>query len=164
MQIKIKRKLLSIPVRYEVKNEETDEKIYKAKGKMFSITGKVFIKTIDGAKLMLIKHKLFKILPQFCVYDNNKNLLFILNRKFSIKNSFNITDSPDNIEIHGEVFGMEWSYLKNGVNIATIKKELINLTSVYHVNVVDENEAPLVVATIIAIDRCFSKNDNNSFN
>ncbi|MEG1394748.1 MAG: LURP-one-related family protein [Clostridia bacterium] len=164
MTIKIRRKLFSFPVSYEIKNEETDQAVYKAKGKAFSPTGKVFLRTVDGDKLMLIKHKLFQIRSKYSVYNMDKELVFTLRNKFSAKKNFELTDCADALDIRNTTFGIDWTYSKNGVDIATIHKDLINLTSVFKVTILDEKETDLVVATVLAIDRCFSKRDNNSYN
>ena len=157
MKLLFKQKLFSWFDSYDIYNEN-NEIVFSVKGQL-SWGHKFEIYDRDGNYLVTVKQVIFSWLPRYEIYEGE-------NFKGSIKKEFSwfkpkFTIDVNNWHVEGDF--LQWDYtIVDGSNniIATISKELFNLTDTYVIDVnMDENGlyAMIVVIVIDAI-KCSQKN------
>ena len=152
MKFYVKNKFLSWGGSSEVLNENK-EPIYKVKGKVFSITRKKYICDMEDNRLFMVRNKYWHLfLKSAFIYDAEGNKLLKVKRKFAIKNDYSVQGTEDEYAIDGSVFGWNFSVIKNGEVIGTIKRELNFIVNSFEVNVENPENAPFMIAFVIAID------------
>ena len=106
----------------------------------------------NGNEISMVKQKILSLFPTSYICINDE-IVGTIKRKFSFfKPKYDI-DYKD-WEIDGNFF--EWDYTVYGNNrsetVAVVKKELFKFTDTYTLNILKEDEAPFLIAFIIAID------------
>ena len=129
----------------------TFERIF---GNMFSIGHILQVNNLKGEKQFIIKRKPGFIWKKYeIIIDNDticisqdKNLLI---PKMHVKTQYN------NYLINGDIFGKNFSILKDNIKIAQISKKFLSLRDIYEISVYEDYEDKLAIAILIAIDSCY---------
>lgn len=133
--------------------DENKQPIFMVKGKVFSITRKKKICDLDGNVLYKVRNKFWHLfLKSAYIYDSEGNKIVKVQRKFAIKNDYKIIGTEDEYSIDGSLFGWNFTLIKNGTPIGTIKRELNFIVNSFEVNVENPDDAPFMIALVIAID------------
>lgn len=165
MKLLIKNKLMSLKGNSIVKDEEGKEK-FRIKGKVFSVTRKKKIFDENGNLLYRVKNK-FWHLPysrKAFIYDENGTKVAQIVAKYAFKKKFYIEGYKDQISITGNFFGYNYSICQNGDVIGTLNKKVISLTDTYTLDIPNEEDAPFMVALVIAIDNIIDGTKTSSNN
>ncbi len=104
-----------------------------------------------GNELGTVKERVLTFLPKFELYLGEQ-YIGCISKEFSFfKPRFNIDCNGWSIE--GDFFEWDYSVLDlNGVQIASVSKELFNWTDTYVIDVVNPNDALCVLMLVLAID------------
>lgn len=134
----------------------TDERgniALKVKGKVFSPTHKKKICGADGNLVYKVRNKFWRLFwHKAFIYDANGEKLVTLRRKFSFNNNFAIDGSTADYRIDGDIIGRNYSVYRNGVLIGSVVSRFVVMLDSFDIDVVKEEDAPLLVAFVIAID------------
>lgn len=138
--------------------DENGKTIYVVKGQIsWGHCLKIF--DANGHEIGTIKERIFTFLPKFEMYMGEK-YIGCISKEFSFfKPKYNIDCNDWHIE--GNFFEWDYSIIgANGQHIATISKELFNLTDTYAIDVCNPQDAIYVLMLVLAIDaeKC-SRND-----
>ncbi len=162
MELIVKNKLISWGGSSTVTTTDGKE-VYKVKGKVFSITKKKWVCDMEGNKLFLVRNKYWKFFKnKALIYDDEKNLVCMLvNNLFTIKKAFTVEKCASEIEISNQKisFGYNWPIIKDGKEIGSIGCDfkLVRFVDEFKINVIDEKEAPFLIALAIALDNIRDK-------
>ncbi len=129
----------------------TFERIF---GNMFSIGHVLQVNDLKGEKQFIIKRKPGFIWKKYDITIDNdticinqdKNLLI---PKMHVKTQYN------NYLISGDIFGKNFSIVKDNIKIAQISKKILSLRDIYEISVYEDNADKLAIAILIAIDSCY---------
>ena len=154
MKLFIKNKVFTLGGASFVLNE-AGEKVYSVKGKLFSPTRKKIIKDMQGETLYKVRNKWFNF------FFNKAYILDAENVKVAkVTNDgilgFKLADYPDNIVVSR---GLKWKreISKNGVCIGSVARDFDFFRDAYVLEINDDEDIPLFVALVIAIDNIRDK-------
>ncbi|WP_295610560.1 LURP-one-related/scramblase family protein [uncultured Methanobrevibacter sp.] len=160
MKLLLKQKMFSWFDSYNIYGEDGNIE-YKVHGEL-SLGHKLKIVSPQGEELGEVKEKIISLRPTFDLYEKGKKIGSIKKKRF------NLFGSAYNIESLGWIAQgnfTDWSYSIHDSNrnlVATIDKQLLNLTDTYVMDIVSPQHALHVLMFVIAIDaeKCSkSKND-----
>lgn len=161
MQLYIKQKILSIGDKYNVYNEK-DEIAYSVKSKIISpFRHKKTLMDKDGKPVMIIKRKILDILPNYLIETPEGEKICRMQKRFSLRASFNIKESSKNYSIRGDIFAWDWKIYEDEKLIGTVAKKIIHIVDSYYLDIVNDEDAPLFVAFVIAIDNLMHNGSNS---
>lgn len=157
MKLILKQKMFSLLDSFDVYGEDGSI-AYKVKSEL-ALAHKLKIYSPQGNELGEVSQKIISITPTFELYENGKKigsikkqLLKLFGSAYSIESlgwtaKGNFTER--NYSIHDS----------NGNLVATIKKQLLNLTDTYVLDIVNPQHALHVLMFVIAIDaeKCSEK-------
>ena len=157
MKLILKQKMFSLLDSFDVYSEDGSI-AYKVKGEL-ALAHKLKIYSPEGNELGEVSQKIISITPTFELYEKGKKigsikkkLLKLFGSAYSIESlgwtaKGNFTER--NYSIHDS----------NGNLVATIKKQLLNLTDTYVLDVANPQNALHVLMFVIAIDaeKCSEK-------
>lgn len=150
MKLIFKQKLLSWFDSYDVYNAVDNSVAFTVKGQLsWGHSFKIF--DSNGFEVATIRQKIFTFLPKFELYLDNRYIGCISREISFFRPKYNIDFNGWHIE--GNFF--EWDYQiinSNGVQIATISKELFNWTDTYSIDVYNTNDALYALMLVVAID------------
>ncbi|MDE5655186.1 MAG: hypothetical protein K2I46_06205, partial [Clostridia bacterium] len=105
----------------------------------------------QGEKIAYLKSKYFDILPQFRLFINEQEVGKV-KRKFSFfSQKFDVDCNGWKVE--GDVIGLNYSIVDaDNSLVATLEKKMWKMTDQYVLNIVNPQDALLVLMIVLAID------------
>lgn len=161
MKYLVRQRLFSFNDSFNI-TDEYDRPIFQIEGKIFTVGNKLNIYDMNGNKLIYIEQKLFRFLPEYEIYEEGR-LVAKVKKQFTLfKAKLDIESDYGTFQIEGDVFGYNFSILKNGRVIAAVNKKLIAFSDTYAVEVADGEKDDFVLALIIVIDQVLHDNNQNN--
>lgn len=129
-------------------------------GSALSLRRKKTVCDLDGNLLYTIKNKLIRLLMNSCyVYDaQGKKVARIKQKLHLFKRQYSLTGYQDNIEIQGDIIEHCLRIYKNGEQIGEVGRKFLSLVDTFLLTCNNDEDAPLLVALVIAIDNIQDKN------
>lgn len=149
MKLLFKQRLFSWFDSYDIYNE-AGETVYTVKGQLsWGHCLKIF--DTYGNEIGTVKERILTFLPKFEIYLEDKYIGCISKEFTFLKPKYNIDYNGWHIE--GDFFEWDYSILsQGGQNIATVFKQLFNLTDTYIIDVNDSQDALCALMLVLAID------------
>lgn len=162
MKYIIKNKIISWGGGSTVK-DEADNDLFFVKGAVFTFTKKKTIRDMNKNVLFTVRNKFFHLLlPKVFVCDKDGNKLLMLKKRklFSFRNDFEILplgDTGHQFSIDGDIIGRHYSILDHGTAVANVQRNFNLIKDSFWLETADQENAPLLIALVIAIDNYFDK-------
>lgn len=149
MKLLFKQRLFSWFDSYDIYNE-AGETVYTVKGQLsWGHCLKIF--DTYGNEIGTVKERILTFLPKFEIYLEDKYIGCISKEFTFLKPKYNIDYNGWHIE--GDFFEWDYSILsQGGQNIATVSKQLFNLTDTYIIDVNDSQDSLCALMLVLAID------------
>jgi len=159
MHLTVKNKFFSLGGSSKVLNENNQNALL-VKGKMFSPTKKKFVKDLTKKTLFIVRNKFWSLLGRKAlIYDGNKNLVATVKREIKFVAGFTITGAEQEIRVDANnIGGLSLRITMGGKEIGTIHRPFLALTDTFELDFADEEDAPFLVALVIAIDNITDRN------
>ena len=159
MKLILKQKLFSILDSFEVYGEDGNT-VYKVKSEL-ALGHKLKILNAQGETVGEVKQKLIAITPTFELHENGKKIGALKKKLFKL---FGSAYTIEELGWTAKGNFTEWNYSiedSNGNRVATIGKQLLNLTDTYAIDVANPQYALYALMFVIAIDaeKCSRDND-----
>ena len=154
MRYVMKEKILTLTDVFTIRDSEGN-RVYRVKGKLLSIGDKLNFHDMAGEKLAMIRQEIITVTPSYRIYrggklqaDVNKRLLSMSRDKFKV----DMKDGSPDIEIVGNIFDHEYSFLRRGREVAHVSKKWISISDNYGVQVDEGEDNVLILACAVIID------------
>ena len=147
MRLLFKQRLFSWFDSYDIYDEDGNV-VYEVKGQLdWGHCLKVYQSNVH---LATIKQVLLTFIPRFEIYKDNQYVGSISKEFSFFVPRYNIDFNGWHIE--GDIFEWDYQIYDGSKVIASISKELFNLTDTYVLNIIDPKDALDVLAFVLAID------------
>lgn len=149
MKLLFKQRFFSWFDSYDIYSE-SNQIIYTVKGQLsWGHCLKIF--DAAGNELGMVKERLLTFMPKFEIYIGSRYTGCISKELSLFKPKYNIDCCGWRIE--GDFFEFNYSILNScGKNIASVSKQLFNLTDTYVIDVCDPKDALCALMLVLAID------------
>lgn len=149
MRLLFKQKFFSWFDSYNI-YDESGNTIYTVEGQLsWGHCLKIF--DAKGVEVGMVKERVLALLPKFEIYMGG-NYMGHIKRQFTFfKNKYDIDCNGWHVD--GDFFGWDYSILNiNRNRVATISKQLFNLTDTYVIDVMQPQDALCALMVVLAID------------
>ena len=160
MRYVMRQKLLAWGDDYYIR-DGNDREIYFVDGKAFSIGDQLSFRDLDGRELAGIRQKLFAFGPTYEIYRDGvlaavvkKELFAFFRHRFSVD-----VPGPDDLEAVGDFLDHEYEFRRGDRVVATVSKRWFTLRDTYGVDIVEEEDDLLVLASAVVIDQACHPDD-----
>ncbi|GFN35251.1 LURP-one-related/scramblase family protein [Tepidimicrobium xylanilyticum] len=160
MRYIIRERIFSIADKFNIEDENGNPQ-YEVVGKIFSLGNKLYIYDLNGIELIYIEQQVFRLLPEYFIYKEGSLVAKVKQQLTFFKPKFHIESSYGSFTIDGDIFHYSFNILKNGSPIAWINKKWISFSDTYSVEILDDEDQPLILALVIVLDQVFHDGDNN---
>lgn len=150
MKLIFRQKMLSLLDAFDVYGEDGNI-AYKVKSEL-AIGHKMKIFSSQGDEIGEVRQKVISVTPTFELYERGKKIGGIKKKLFKL---FGSQYSIDSLGWTAKGNFTEWNYSiqdSNGNLVATIGKQLLNLTDTYVLDIANPQHALHVLMFVIAID------------
>lgn len=143
--------------------DATGNECFYVDGKVFTIGDKLSILDNSGNEAAHIQQKLFAWGPTYEIYGPEG--LFAIVKK-SVFTLFHCTFSidvpgPDDIEATGDFLDHEYTFVRGDRPIASVSKAWFALTDTYGIDIADDEDDVLLLASAVVIDLCCHTSDKD---
>lgn len=149
----IKQKVFSIGDRYNILNE-VGQPVFTVTGEIFTFGAKIHLYDATGSEICYIEQKLFRLLPEYHVYNGNILSAIIKKELSFFRHKLTIQSQLGDYSLEGNLFGMDFSILRDNMIIGELHKVWLSWGDSYELTIQDDNNVPLFCAMAIAIDHC----------
>jgi uncharacterized protein YxjI len=138
---------------FVIKNEAGDE-VYKVDGKVFTIGNKLSFQDMNGKELAFIQQKLLSWGPTYEIYRDGELAAVVKKHLFTFfRCAFTVdVPGPDDIEAQGSFLDMEYSFSRDGRDIAEVSKRWFSFSDTYGVDIAEGEDDVLILASTVVID------------
>lgn len=152
MKYAIKQKLVSIGDDFDIK-DSTGKKIYFVDGKGFTFGADLEIKDMARTSVARIKQKLFTIVPTYRILIGGKEIAVVKKKLFTIRQTFTILPRGGRmLTATGNLFLYDYQIKRDRQKIAKVSKKIIAFSDSYGVDINDDENQILILASSIIID------------
>lgn len=163
MRLLIKNKFFSLRGHSTV-TDETETPRFFVRGRFFSLRHRKTVEDMAGNKLYVVKNKIFNfLLPACIVRDAHGNKICKVKRRLRVFSSrFDVIGYRNAITIEGDMIARNMTILRDGQPIGRIQQHFLVLTDTFLLEAYNDDDAPFLVALIIAIDNIIDRQQNSN--
>jgi uncharacterized protein YxjI len=132
---------------------------YKVKGKVFAIGDQLSFQNLNGKEVAAISQQCLNFLPTYKIKQNGRVVaelqkeFTLMTQKFALR-----VNNVDNYSIKGNFFQHDFSFTKQGREVARANKQLLSFSDSYGVKVMPGEDAVIILCACIIIDQILHDN------
>ncbi len=148
MKLIFKQRMFSWFDSYDIYDEH-GQTVFTVEGQL-ALGHTLHISDHSGAHIATLKQRLLTFLPKFEIYLGNL-LVGSITKEFTLfKPSFSVDCNGWHVE--GSFWEWDYQILSGNQVVATIRKQLLNWTDTYTIDISDERDALMALMVVLAID------------
>ena len=149
----MRERMLSWGDDFTIKDTDGND-VYYVDGKAFSVGHKLSFKDMTGRELAFIDQKVLSFGPQYEIIRDGKTVAVVKKHLFTLLRTRFTVDvpGPDDLEASGNFLAHEYTFERGGREVARVSKKWISLSDSYVIDVPDEQDAILILASAVVID------------
>lgn len=147
---------------YTICDESGNERFY-VDGKAFSFGKKLSFQDMNGNELAFISQKLLAWGPTYEIYREGELAAIVKKQLFTFFGcKFNVdVPGPDDLEAAGDFLDKEYTFTRgNGEPVASVSKRWFSFRDTYGVDVSENEDDILILASTAVIDLCCHEDKN----
>lgn len=163
MRFVLKERVFSLRESYYIQTDGGD-RVFEVTGRLIGLRDKLTLSDLHGNTLATITEKLLSLRPVYTISRPDapdakvkKDLINILREGFSV----NIDGGLPDIRIQGDILDHNYTMSRDDNVVAQVSKKWISLRDSYVVDVNDNEDALLLVACAIIVDRIAHEDDDD---
>jgi uncharacterized protein YxjI len=160
MRYVMRQKLLSWGNDFTIKDEAGNDAFF-VDGKGLSFGDKLSFQDMSGNELVYIEQRLLNWGPTYELWRGDQMLAEVKRELFTfIHHRFTVdVPGPDDLEAEGDFLDHEYTLSRGDRLAATISKKWFSWADTYGIDIVNGEDAVLILATAVIIDLVCHKND-----
>ena len=153
MRYIMRERILSWGDDFTIRNENGED-VYYVDGKVLSFGDKLTFKDAHGNQVALIDQKLLAIGPQYEIIRGGKTAAVVKKHLFTLFRARFTVDvpGPDDLEATGNFLDHEYAFERAGREVARASKKWLSLSDTYTIDVADNEDDVVILASAIVID------------
>ena len=153
MRYVMQEKLVSFGDDYVIRDESGRE-AFRVDGKVLTVRDALVLEDAAGNQLARIHKKLLSIGKTYEISREGAPDIYVRKSLFSpLRCKFQVESGGDELEARGDLLDHEYTFTRNGREIASISKKWFSIRDTYGVDVAEGEDHALILACAVAIDR-----------
>jgi uncharacterized protein YxjI len=157
MRYMMKQKMWSLADTFTIKNEQGED-VASVVGQVMSFGDKLTFYDVQNNELAFITQKLMSWGPTYEIYRSGELAAVVKQKLFTfMRTEFTIdVPGPDDLTAEGDFTDHEYFFVRGGNTVATVSKAWFQWTDTYGVELLDSEDAVLILASTVVIDMAAS--------
>lgn len=153
MRYLMKQKLFSLGGAFHVKNDQ-EQDVFLVEGAVFSFGHQLTFRDMAGNELAYIKQKLLSWGPTYEIYRGGQLFAVVKKQLFTFfRHVFTVdVPGPDDLIAEGDFWNLEFTFRRGDRAIAVVSRQWFTWTDTYGVEIADNEDDVLILASAIVID------------
>lgn len=133
---------------------EAGQPVFEVDGKVLSLHDRLIVRDMAGNEVVTIHRRLLALRPTYEISRGRDTLATFRKRFFSPFVDRFMVDipGPDDLEMTGSLFEHEYTISRGGQVVAVVSRRWFSLTDTYGVDIAPEQDDPLILACVLALD------------
>jgi uncharacterized protein YxjI len=163
MRYLMKQKLFCWGDDFRIQNE-AGEDVFFVDGRAFSIGDKLSFQDMAGNELAFIRQKLLAWGPTYEIQRDGQLAAVVKKELFTFFRCRFMIDvpGPDDLEAEGNFLDLEYTFTRGGTRVAEVSNRWFALTDTYGVEIADDQDPVLILASTVVIDMVCHGDRNRS--
>jgi uncharacterized protein YxjI len=159
----MKQKFFSLGDTFYIKDDQSQD-VFRVEGKVFSFGHQLTFLDMSGQELAFIKQKIFSWGPTYEIYRDGQLFAIVKKKLFSFfKHVFTVdVPGPDDLIAEGDFWDLEFTFSRSAGRVATVSRRWFSLTDTYGVEIVEDEDDVLILASAIVIDMVRADSDKQN--
>ena len=152
MRYVMKQKLFSWGDDFYIRDEYGRD-VFFVDGKALTLLSKLSFQDLQKRELAFIKQR-FALAPTYEIYKMGQLFAVIEKELFTFFHAVFKVDVPGpyDYEAKGDFLAHEYVFIRNGYTVATVSKQWFSWTDTYGVDIYDQEDHILILASTVVID------------
>lgn len=153
MRYVMKQHWLSFADRFTIRDADGRD-AYHVRGKVLSFGDKLTITDAGGREVALIDQKLLSWGPTYEVFRDGHLAAVVKKKLFTLFRARFTVDvpGPDDLEAAGDFLDHEYTFTREGREVASVSKRWFSWSDTYGIDVADGEDDALILAATVVID------------
>jgi uncharacterized protein YxjI len=153
MRYLMKEKLFSFGDDFRIQDDEGRD-VFFVDGKALTIRDKLSFQDMQGNELAFIRQKLLSLSPTYEIYRKGNLYATVKKELFTFLHCRFFVDvpGPNDLEAAGDFMDHDYTFSRNGEDVAYVSKKWFSLSDSYGVEVVNGQDDVLILASTVVID------------
>ena len=149
----MRERILSWGDDFTIRNAEGEDAYY-VDGKVFSFGDKLSFRDAQGNEVAFIDQKLLTIGAQYEIIRGGRTVAVVKKHMFTLFRARFTVDvpGPDDLEAKGNFLDHEYTFERNGRDVARVSKKWFSLTDTYGIDIDEQEDDVLILASAVVID------------
>lgn len=153
MRYQIRQKAFSAADRFSIKDEKARD-VYLVEGKAVRVVDQLRFLDPSGMELATIRQKAVAGTPTYRIFRDGRLAATIKKAAISLKPKFKLSvEGGPAMEIAGNLAALEFEVRQGGRTVARVSKKLFAIADTYGVEIDDDADQVLVLASVVALDQ-----------
>lgn len=153
MRYLMKEKIFAIGDDFVIQDESGRE-AFRVDGKVMTVRDALVLEDAAGNRVARIHKKLLSIGKTYEISREGGPEISIHKKLFSpLRDRFTVEAGGDQIEVRGNLLDHEYSFSRNGREVARVSKQWFTVRDTYGIDVTAGEDDGLILAMAVAIDR-----------
>ena len=161
MRYLMKQKIFSFGDDFVIRDEDGRD-VFFVDGKVFSFGDKLSFQDMQRNELAFIRQKLLAWGPTYEIHRNGALAAVVKKQLFTFLHCAFTVDvpGPDDLEARGSFLDREYTFSRQGRDVAAVSKRWFSFADTYGVDIADGEDDVLILAATVVIDMCCHKDRN----
>jgi uncharacterized protein YxjI len=153
MRYLMKQKFFSLGGAFYIK-DETGRDVFEVQGRALSFGHQLSFLDMAGNELAFIRQKLLSWGPTYEIYRDEQLFAVVKKELFTFfKHVFTVdVPGPDDLVAEGDFMDLEFTFFRSDRAIALVSKQWFSWTDTYGVEIVEDVDDLIILASAIVID------------
>ena len=153
MRYVMKQKLFSLGDDFIIQDAD-GKNVFFVDGKVFAIGNQLSFQDMESHELAYIKQRLLAWGATYEIHRNGEVAAVVKKALFTFFNcTFSVdVPGPDDLTAEGDFVDHEYVFTRRGQAVATVSKRWFSWTDTYGVEIADNEDAVLILASTVVID------------
>ena len=153
MRYVMQEKIVSFGDDYVIRDESGRE-AFRVDGKVLTVRDALVLEDAAGNRVARIHKKLLSIGKTYEISREGGPDISVRKSLFSpLRCKFHVDAGGDELEARGDLLDHEYTFTRNGQDVARVSKKWFALRDTYGVDIADTEDHAMILACAVAIDR-----------
>ena len=159
MRYIMKQHIFSVLNNYTIR-DETEREVFCVKGRL-SLGNKLSFEDMSGNEMAFIDQQLLNWGPTYEITHQGQHVATVRKELFTLfKCRFQVdVPGPDDLEAEGNFLDHEYAISRGGFPVAHISKQWFSYTDTYGIDIAEDQNDVLILASAVVIDLCCHEGD-----
>jgi uncharacterized protein YxjI len=141
--------------------DESGQPVLRVDGKILTLRDRLIIRGLDGQEVASVHRRLIALRPTYEINISGREAAQVKKHFFTpFRDKFTIdVPGPDDLEMTGSLLDHDFTIRRGGRVVATISKAWFSFRDTYGVEIADDEDQLLILASVLALDLAEDRED-----